>query len=79
MTRSLLLSTRPIAAYETFNHPVSVLFAVSSADADPLAAMKRLVQKQVGALQTVPWMDAVNVLKFYVIVHDASSGVDAQR
>lgn len=41
--------------------------------------MKRLVQKQVGALQTVPWMDAVNVLKFYVVVHDASSAVDAQR
>jgi hypothetical protein len=41
--------------------------------------MKRLVQKQVGALQTVPWMDAVNVLKFYVVVYDASSGIDAQR
>lgn len=76
MTRSLLLSSRPVAPHETFNHPVAIVFAVSTTDPDPSGAMKRLVQTHVGALQTVPWMDALNVLKFYVVVHDVSEGQD---
>lgn len=34
LTRSLLLSSRPVAPYETFNHPVGVLFAVSTSTPD---------------------------------------------
>jgi hypothetical protein len=74
LARSLLLSSRPVASYETFNHPVGILFAISSSETDPMNAMKRLVQQHVGVVQTIPWMDTVNVLKFFVVVHDVSQG-----
>jgi hypothetical protein len=70
LARSLLLSSRPVAACETFNHPVGVLFAISTSDTDPLLALRRLVQAHTGSVQSIPWMDAVNVLRFYVVVHD---------
>lgn len=77
LARSLLLASRPLAAYETFNHPVGMLFAVSTSDTDPLTTMRRLVQLHFGATQTIPWLDAVSVLKFYVVVHDvARQGAD---
>lgn len=59
--------------YETFNHPVGVLFAVSTSTPDPLATLTRLYGQAVGTgAQAAPWMDGVQVLKFFVVVHDVS-------
>ncbi|WVQ74505.1 hypothetical protein IAR50_004106 [Cryptococcus sp. DSM 104548] len=78
LTRSLLLSSRPLAPYETFNHPVGILFAVSTATPDPLGTLSKLQARTLGTgTQNVPWLDRVTVLKFYVVVHDVSrSGED---
>ncbi|WWC87846.1 uncharacterized protein L201_002743 [Kwoniella dendrophila CBS 6074] len=74
ITRSLLLSSRPIAAHETFNHPVGILFAVSTATADPLGTLNRLhAQSTSSAIHNIPWMDGNTVLRFYVVVHDVST------
>ncbi|KAK8861544.1 hypothetical protein IAR55_002366 [Kwoniella newhampshirensis] len=74
LTRSLLLSSRPLASHETFDHPVGVLFAVSTATSDPLGTINRLHAQTTGsAAQSVPWMDGTNVLRFYVVIHDVNS------
>ncbi|WWD16547.1 hypothetical protein CI109_100974 [Kwoniella shandongensis] len=74
LTRSLLLSSRPLASHETFNHPVGILFAVSTATPDPLGTLNKLHAQSTGlAVQSVPWMDGSNVLRFYVVIHDVSS------
>ncbi|TXT10913.1 hypothetical protein VHUM_01664 [Vanrija humicola] len=73
LTRALLLASRPLVPYETFNHPVGVLFAVSTSTPDPLSALTRLYGQAVGTgAQAAPWMDGVQVLKFFVVVHDVS-------
>jgi hypothetical protein len=72
LTRSLLLSSRPLTSHETFNHPVGVVYAVSTAEPDPLASLKRLQNTMTGATMSVPWMDCVNLMRFYVVVHDVS-------
>lgn len=72
LTRSLLLSSRPLAPHETFNHPVAVVFAVSTAEPDPLGSLKRLQNTMSGASMSVPWMDTVNLMKFHVVIHDVS-------
>ncbi|WWC68664.1 uncharacterized protein I206_102596 [Kwoniella pini CBS 10737] len=73
ITRSLLLSSRPLASHETFNHPVGVLFAVSTATPDPLGTLNKLHAQQISsAAQNVPWMDGQTVLRFFVVVHDVS-------
>ncbi|WVR03860.1 hypothetical protein IAU60_000858 [Kwoniella sp. DSM 27419] len=73
LTRSLLLSSRPLAAHETFNHPVGVVFAVSTANPEPLNALNELQLRTVGTTaQIPPWMDGGTVLRFYVVVHDIS-------
>jgi hypothetical protein len=72
LTRSLLLSSRPLAPHETFNHPVAVVFAVSTAEPDPLGSLKRLQNTMAGASMSVPWMDSVNLMRFYVVIHDVS-------
>ncbi|KAL1410386.1 hypothetical protein Q8F55_004396 [Vanrija albida] len=73
LTRAVLLASRPLAPYETFNHPVGVLFAVSTSTPDPLATLTRLYGQAVGTgAQAAPWMDGVQVLKFFVVVHDVS-------
>jgi hypothetical protein len=73
LTRSLLLASRAVTAHETFNHPVGVLLAVSTSTPDPLGTMQRLLGRAVGPMsQAVPWMDGVNVMKLFVVVHDVS-------
>ncbi|WVQ94767.1 hypothetical protein IAU59_001848 [Kwoniella sp. CBS 9459] len=73
LTRSLLLSSRPLAGHETFNHPVGILFAVSTATPDPMGTLNQLHAQTAGANgPNVPWMDGSNVLRFYVVVHDVS-------
>ncbi|WWC60272.1 uncharacterized protein I303_102840 [Kwoniella dejecticola CBS 10117] len=73
ITRSLLLSSRPVSSHETFNHPVGILFAVSTATSDPLGTLNKLhAQSTSSASQNVPWIDGQTVLRFYVVVHDVS-------
>ncbi|WVF67170.1 hypothetical protein IAT40_001916 [Kwoniella sp. CBS 6097] len=73
LTRSLLLSSRPLAGHETFNHPVGILFAVSTASPDPMGTLSQLHSQTVSANgPNVPWMDGSNILRFYVVVHDVS-------
>ncbi|ORY24398.1 ER-golgi trafficking TRAPP I complex 85 kDa subunit-domain-containing protein [Naematelia encephala] len=71
LTRSLLLASRPLASHETFNHPIGVLLAISTATPEPLETLAKLHGRSVGpAAQAVPWMDGVNVMRLYVVVHD---------
>lgn len=79
-TRALLLSSRPLAPHETFNHPVGVLFAISTTTPDPMTTLQRLYGQAVGTgAQAAPWMDGVQVLKFFVVVHDVSkAGADLE-
>ncbi|KIR27984.1 hypothetical protein I309_02978 [Cryptococcus deuterogattii LA55] len=73
LTRSLLLSSRPVAPYETFNHPVGVLFAISTSTPDPLGTLNKLHARTIGpSAQSLPWLDGHTVLRFYVVVHDVS-------
>lgn len=73
LTRSLLLSSRPVAPYETFNHPVGVLFAISTSTPNPLGALNKLHARTIGpSAQSLPWLDGHTVLRFYVVVHDVS-------
>ncbi|WVO13310.1 hypothetical protein L204_100923 [Cryptococcus depauperatus] len=71
LTRSLLISSRPVAPYETFNHPVGVLLAVSTATSDPLGTLARLHGRTIGP-SSVAWLDVQTVLRFYVVIHDVS-------
>ncbi|RXK41319.1 hypothetical protein M231_01469 [Tremella mesenterica] len=72
LTKSLLLSSRPVAVYETFQHPVGVLLAVSTSTPDPLGTLSRMYQQTMLPLNGAPWMDGVNVMRFYVAIHDVS-------
>lgn len=50
-----------------------MLFAVSTTTPDPLATLQRLHGQAVGTgAQAAPWMDGVQVLKFFLVVHDVS-------
>lgn len=73
LTRSLLLSSRPLTPHETFNHPVGIVYAVSTSTPDPLGTLAKLHAQTMGAMgSSVPWMDGINVLKLFVVVHDVS-------
>ncbi|EIW66611.1 hypothetical protein TREMEDRAFT_34792 [Tremella mesenterica DSM 1558] len=72
LTKSLLLSSRPVAVYETFQHPVGVLLAVSTSTPDPLGTLSRMYQQTMLPLTGASWMDGVNVMRFYVAIHDVS-------
>lgn len=72
-TRALLLSSRPLAPHETFNHPVGVMIAISTTTPDPLGTLTSLYGQAIGTgAQAAPWMDGVQVLKFFVVVHDVA-------
>ncbi|BEI82101.1 hypothetical protein CcaverHIS002_0212610 [Cutaneotrichosporon cavernicola] len=81
VTRALLLNSRPLAPHETFNHPVGVLFAISTSTPDAMATLTRMYGQAVGTgAQAAPWMDGVQVLKFFVVVHDVSKkGPDLEQ
>lgn len=76
-----MFSTRPTACYETFNHPVGVLLAISTSTPEPLETLQRLVGRATGPMaQAVPWLDGVNVMRFFVVVHDiAKKGEDLTK
>lgn len=73
LTRSLLLSSRQLAPHETFNHPVGILYAISTSTPDPLVTLGKLHAQTMGAMGTnTPWMDGISVMKLFVVVHDVS-------
>ncbi len=50
-----------------------MLLAISTATPDPLGTLTRLHGRAMGPMsQSVPWMDGLNTMKFYVVVHDVS-------
>lgn len=73
LTRSLLLSSRQLTQHETFNHPVGILYAVSTSTPDPLGTLSKLHAQTMGAMGTnTPWLDGITVMKLFVVVHDVS-------
>lgn len=51
---------------------MAIVFAVSTAEPDPLGSLKRLQNTMAGASMSVPWMDTANLMKFHVVIHDVS-------
>lgn len=73
LTRSLALSSRQLTPHETFNHPVGILYAISTSTPEPLATIGKLLAQTMGAMGTsTPWMDGISVMKLFVVVHDVS-------
>lgn len=73
LTRSLLLSSRQLAPHETFNHPVGILYAISTSTPDPLGTLSKLHAQTMGAMgSNTPWLDGISVMKLFVVVHDVS-------
>lgn len=73
LTRALLLSSRQLTPHETFNHPVGIMYAISTSTPDPLATLGKLHAQTMGAMGTnTPWMDGISVVKLFVVVHDVS-------
>jgi hypothetical protein len=67
----LLFSSRPLVPYETFNHPVGIMYATSTSTPDPVGTLSRLYAQTMGAMgSSIPWMDGITVMKFFVVVHD---------
>jgi len=69
-----LLSGLPVAAHETFAHPVAGIIAISSRNPHPIEALRRLYHRQHdGDLRFPPWVDH-DFLRYYVLVHDEDTG-----
>lgn len=68
--RHLILSIKGVSEHETFDHPVCILYAVTSSTPDPMATMMELVNKH----NIIPGSDRgfidPNVLRYYVLIHD---------
>jgi hypothetical protein len=68
--RHLILSIKGISEHETFDHPVAIVYAVSSSTPDPMATMMELVNTH----SVVPGSERgfidPNILRYYVLIHD---------
>lgn len=52
---------------------MGVVIAISTSTIDPMGTLQRLYARTTGPMsQAVPWMDGVNVMRFFVVVHDVS-------
>ena len=50
-----------------------MILAISTSTPDPLGTLQRLQGRAVGPMsQSIPWMDGINVMKLFVVVHDIS-------
>ncbi len=73
-----LLSGLPVAAHETFAHPVACVIAISSHNPAPIQAFQELYRDiSQGDRRMPPWVDD-NFLRYYVLVHDEENGDIAQ-
>lgn len=65
-----LLSGIPLAPHETFAHPVACVIAISSRNAAPIDALRKLYDETSrGDQKLPPWVDP-EYLRYYVLVHD---------
>jgi hypothetical protein len=62
-----LLSGLPLAPHETFAHPVACIIAISSRNADPIDALRKLYAQ---SNQQLPLWVNNDYLRYYVLVHD---------
>ena len=66
----VLLSSNTIVPYETFNHPVACLVAVSSRNGAPIETLRQLYAATGRNNPRVPaWLGTDN-LRYYVLIHD---------
>lgn len=65
-----LLSGIPMAAHESFAHPVACVIATSSRNPAPIETFRRLYHESTsGQSKLPPWVDG-DYLRYYVLVHD---------
>jgi hypothetical protein len=65
-----LLSGIPLAAHETFAHPVASVIAISSRNPAPIETLRRLYSETSQGDKRLPvWVDP-EYLRYYVLVHD---------
>lgn len=65
-----LLSGIPLAAHETFAHPVACVIAISSRNPAPIETLRRLYTETSQGDRRLPvWVDA-EYLRYYVLLHD---------
>ncbi|KAH8912567.1 hypothetical protein BR93DRAFT_922532 [Coniochaeta sp. PMI_546] len=65
-----LLSGIPLAAHETFAHPVASVIAISSRNPAPIETLRRLYTETSQGERRLPvWVDP-EYLRYYVLVHD---------
>ncbi|ORZ15022.1 ER-golgi trafficking TRAPP I complex 85 kDa subunit-domain-containing protein [Absidia repens] len=65
-----MLSLRGMTEHETFDHPVAMLIAISSANPDPMGAIMQLYNPNVPSFTVdKPYVDT-NILRYYVLIHD---------
>jgi hypothetical protein len=76
--RHLILSIKGISEHETFDHPVAIVYTVSSSTADPMATMMELINSH----NVIPGSERgfidPNVLRYYVLIHDGHSATMEQ-
>ncbi|EPQ31061.1 uncharacterized protein PFL1_01250 [Pseudozyma flocculosa PF-1] len=84
--RDAILHRRSLSPHSTFDHPVALLLAVSSASPDPMNDFARLYETAAasssssgGPFAAHPFIDP-NVLRYYLLLHDVhTSGPDLSQ
>ena len=66
----MLLSSTPIAPYETFSHPVACIIAVSSRNTAPIERLRQLYENSLGRPKNMPSWVNVDYLRYYLLIHD---------
>ncbi|ORX43881.1 hypothetical protein DM01DRAFT_1295694 [Hesseltinella vesiculosa] len=68
--KHLVMNARGITEHSTFDHPVAVVIAISSANPDPMGTIMQLYNPNVPAFTLdKPFVDP-NILRYYVLLHD---------
>lgn len=65
-----LLSSTPIAPYETFAHPVACIIAISSRNSAPIDTLRQLYASTGHGSNGIPAWISTEYLRYYVLVHD---------
>ncbi|KAI8068329.1 ER-golgi trafficking TRAPP I complex 85 kDa subunit-domain-containing protein [Gongronella butleri] len=65
-----MMHSRGITEHNTFDHPVAVMIAISSANPDPMGTIMQLYNPNVPSFVIDrPYVDT-NILRYYVLIHD---------
>ena len=65
-----LLSSNQIVPYETFNHPIACLVAVSSRNNAPIESLRQLYAMTSRTNPNIPAWMSTDYLRYYILVHD---------